>query len=206
MGILQNEPLLLKIFSYMFYTGLAAFVVSCAAEIIITLKNKKKSNAPSNLYKGDLLSYPKKKIVKPIVPKTVSYIGVFGFICVFGMCGKLLIDTDMAVIPTLIISFFISVAAQIALTLMKYAFDLKNKSNLIFVPNLINMKGVVVSDIPADQMGLGEIRLACENGVTQIRAKSMDEVALTKSTKVNVLYADSDRVVVVERLVEEKTK
>jgi hypothetical protein len=107
----------------------------------------------------------------------------------------------MAVIPTFFIAFFLSAAAELAISLLKYSYDLKFKKNLIFVPNLINMKGMVVVDIPANQRGSGEIRLACDAGVTQIKAKSMDEVILTKGTAINVVYADSDRLVVVERCV-----
>lgn len=204
MPIFQNGTLLIKIFSIMIYLGFAAMLAFTAADVYKVSRQKKSELPAKKPYSGDLLSYPKSKIVKPIVPKTFSPVGLASFVFIFGVCGKILIKTDMPVVPTFIIAFFLSAAAEVAISLLKYSYDLKNKKNMIFVPNLITMKGTVVVDIPANQRGSGEIRLSCEGGVTQIKAKSMDEVVLTKGTAVNIVYADSDRLVVVERYVEAK--
>ncbi len=200
----QDGTLLITIFSWMIYLGLAAALV-CMLTDIYKVTRAKKHDAPApRRYRGDLLNYPKSKIVKPIMPKAFSLVGLTSSVFIFGLCGNILLKTDMALMPTLVIAFFLSAATELAISLLKYSYDLKHKKNLIFVPNLINMKGVAVSDIPANQRGSGEIRLACEGGVTQIKAKSMDEVTLTKGTAVNVVYADSDRLVVVERMLEDK--
>jgi hypothetical protein len=201
MPIFQNRMLLITIFSWIIYCGFAATLIFTLVDVYTVSKAGKSAVPNPKKYGGDLLSYPKSKIIKPIVPKMFSPVGLMSSVFIFGLCAKILIKTDMAVIPTFFIAFFLSAAAELAISLLKYSYDLKFKKNLIFVPNLINMKGMVVVDIPANQRGSGEIRLACDAGVTQIKAKSMDEGILTKGTAINVVYADSDRLVVVVRCV-----
>jgi hypothetical protein len=38
---------------------------------------------------------------------------------IFGLCAKILIKTDMAVIPTFFIAFFLSAAAELAISLLQ---------------------------------------------------------------------------------------
>lgn len=170
--------------------------------VIISLTNKKASScitvsgAPSN---SELLKYPDKKIKKPITPSTFTAIGVFGFLCVFGACGLAIMNSGLPVLAYITISLCFGLAAEVALSMLKYAHDIRKREDIVFVPRTVGLSGVVYKNIPANKAGFGYIRLIINSIPVQIKAKSVDEVILTSGTIVKILYADSDNVVVVER-------
>ena len=155
-------------------------------------------DTPSN---AQMLKYPDKKIKKPITPSTFTLIGVFGFLCAFGLCGLAIAASGLPFLAVLFISACIGLASEVALSMLKYASDIRKREDVVYVPRTVGLEGVVYKNIPANKSGCGYIRLFIKNQVIQIKAKSVDEVILTAGTEIKILYADSDSVVVVERAI-----
>ena len=201
MHILLNEGFLYKVF---FYSSSISVALLLMYSIYFhyklkIIKNKEREDVAMDT---DLLQYPQKDIVKPIIPKSFSVVGIFAFFFIFGITGFALHSSGLKMQHILLISFFLGFAAEVAASMIKYALEVQKREDIIFVPKAISLEGIVSKDIPASQQGEGCVRLIMNRAVTQIRAKSVDEVVLTKATKVKVLYADSDRVVVVERIID----
>ena len=204
MNILNDTQLLRTIFIY-------GAIVSLVAIIMYALYYKRKIKLlnqqppiPEVPLDIAILKLPTRSVKFPISPSMVSGIGLISFIFVFCLSGVIIISSGLSPIHVLGISFCLAVAGEVSACMIKYSIDLQKIKSTIFAPKTINMLALVSSNIPASQRGEGTIRLMINADVVQIRAKSVDEVVLTKGTLVKVNFADSDKVVVVERYIEKK--
>ena len=202
---MQDVSLWKMIFTISAIVG-GAFLLAGIAVFIVHHKKKEKNPAQeaSAEPNGELLKVAEKDVVKPILPKSFSLFGIFCFFFVFGVSGLGIFSGGLAVSAVALISFFLGVAGEVAASMVQYALHLRYNDDVIFVPQSIGLIGTVVRDIPAGQKGQGSIRVRMKGCVTAMNAMSVDEVVLTKGTDVKILYADSDKVVVVERYVKGK--
>ncbi|MDR2520023.1 MAG: hypothetical protein LBC69_03055 [Eubacteriaceae bacterium] len=146
----------------------------------------------------DILSVRDYKASKPLVPSLVTEFGAGVGMFVFGLIG-LFLTHELFPGPRLFASFCLAVACEAAASMSVYVYRLRFDRMIIFVPKAVGLVGKVLKDIPAGKMGLGSIRLYMNHQIVTISSRSVDEVILTKGTDVRVVYADSDRVAVVER-------
>jgi hypothetical protein len=166
-------------------------------------KEKKRSRSvlsPDLEHTVDLLKYPETALVKPYIPKTFTRLGLACALLVFGCAGYFAYGRTLDFIPMFVVVLCFSFAAEVAGSMIQYATELQIRTDIIFVPKSIGLVGKVIKDIPAAERGKGTVRILMNGVVTQMGAMSVDEVVLTKGTTVKILYAYSDRIVVVERV------
>ncbi len=149
----------------------------------------------------DIMSVDIKYVRSAHSPKTVTPLGICAFFPFFGIACICVHQVGLPVIPTVIIGIMIGISALVSAGIISYVAQLKSDASIIFVPNTAGAVGKVVSDIPAAQHGKGVIRVYTNSQVAQFEAVSLDEVTLAKGTPIRVLYADTDKVAVVERYI-----
>lgn len=181
------------------YCCIGAAVMIVFAVISAVFKNKRKSSPIQLQQNIDLIKYPKNKVVKPIVPTLFSLIGILFFVFTFSIAGLVFLNTELPLFASLVISLCFGIAVEVAVSNLKYAYDVKNNSDVIFVPRTAGYTGKVVKDIPANKRGEGLIRISINGKVCEIRALTMDEVTLAVGTDITIMYAYSDCTVIVER-------
>ncbi len=178
------------------------------AVVLVKKKNgslfRKKNVSLQNENEADIINMPAKEIVLPLTAKTFSFIGIIVFFAAFGLVGLFSVNAGISSVASVAISLCLGLTACVSASQIVYAIRLKYDSNIIFVPRSIGLKGKVFENIPARQKGQGSIRLVMNGCVTQITAFSGDETALTKGTDIKVVYADSDKAVIVERYLKDK--
>ena len=157
-----------------------------------------------NRHTVDLMKVSTQDITKPFVPKTVTVFGIFAFVFVFSIGTLLGMRSSLPNYGVTLISICMAVAAEVLASMLQYAIELQVRADIIFVPKAIGIVGKVIRDIPAAESGEGEIRFCMNGFVTQVCAQSVDEVVLAKGSDVRILYASSDKTVVVERLIQSK--
>ena len=170
---------------------------------VLFIRNLKKSTSQEYFMEEpeDILSVDMKYVRSAHAPKTVTLLGICAFVPFFGMACICVHQVGLAVVPTIIIGIMIGISALVSASILSYVTRLKSDSSIIFVPNTEGSLGKVVSDIPAAQHGKGVIRVYTNSQVAQFEAISLDEVTLTKGTPIRILYADTDKVAVVERYI-----
>lgn len=177
---------------------------------VIIVKKKKgslfrmKSSLLQDEKQADIINMPANEIVLPLTAKTFSFIGIAAFFAAFGLVGLFSIGAGISTVASVAISLCLGLTACVSASQIVYAVRLKYDPNIIFVPRSIGLKGKVFDNIPARQKGQGSIRLLMNGCVTQIKAFSGDETSLTKGTDIKVVYADSDKAVIVERYIKDK--
>ena len=157
-----------------------------------------------NRHTVDLMKVSTQDITKPFVPKTVTVFGIFAFVFVFSIGTLLGMRSSLPNYGVTLISICMAIAAEVLASMLQYAIELQVRADIIFVPKAIGIVGKVIRDIPAAESGEGEIRFCMNGFVTQVCAQSVDEVVLAKGSDVRILYASSDKTVVVERLIQSK--
>lgn len=188
-----------KLYSLFVYCCIGAAVMIAFAVISAVFRIKRKKAPMQTEECVDLVKYPKNKVVKPIVPKLFSFIGVLCFIFTFCLSGIIFLRSELPYFASLVISICFALAVEVAISNLKYAFDVKTNPDIIFVPRTAGYDGKVVKDIPAGKRGEGLIRIFINNKVCEIRALSLDEVTLAVGSDVTIMYAYSDCTVIVER-------
>lgn len=192
----MNNTTLYNLFVYC-CIGAAVMIAVAVISAVFKIKRKKAPAAiPENI---DLMKYPKNKIAKPIVPNLFSVIGIICFAFVFSLSGLFFLKSELPVFASVVISGCFGLAVEVAISNLKYAYDVKNNPDIIFVPRTAGYTGKVVKDIPAGKRGEGLIRIIYNDKVCEIRALTMDEVTLAAGTQISVMYAYSDCTVMVER-------
>ncbi len=195
----MDNSTLLNLYLTITAAGLLLLVVA----IVIFIKNLKKSTSAEYgiPQPEDILSVDMKLVKSAHVPKTVTPLGICAFFPFFGIACICVQQVGLSVMPTIIIGTMIGISALVSASILAYVTQLKSDASIIFVPNTAGAVGKVISDIPAAQHGKGVIRVYTNSQVAQFEAISLDEVTLTKGTPIKVLYADTDRVAVVERYI-----
>jgi TM2 domain-containing membrane protein YozV len=194
------ESNLFKYFVIITIAGALLLVLS----VILFFRNFKKATAETYgiMEPEDIMNVSEKDIRGPLVPKSITPVGVCAFFPFFGLAAICADRVGLAAIPTILIGIMIGIAALISASVLVYVVRLKNDPSAVFVPNTAGATGKVIRDIPAAQNGRGVIREYTNNQVVQFEAVSLDEVTLTKGTSVKVLHADTDKVAVVERIIQ----
>jgi len=195
----MDNNTLLNLYLTITISGLILLIIAIA----VFIRNLKKS---TSLEFGipqpeDILSVDEKNIRSAHSPKTVTPLGICAFFPFFGIACICVHQVGLSVIPTIIIGIMIGISALVSASIIAYVTQLKCDASIIFVPNTAGAVGKVISDIPAAQHGKGIIRVYTNSQVAQFEAISLDEVTLTKGTPIKVLYADTDKVAVVERYI-----
>ncbi len=195
----MDSDTLLKIYLAITVIGLVALF----AATVIFIRNLKKSVSGEYGMEEpeDILSVDMKFVRSAHAPKTVTPLGICAFFPFFGIACICVHQVGLDLIPTVIIGIMIGISALVSASILCYVTQLKNDASIIFVPNTAGATGKVVTDIPAAQHGKGVIRVYTNSQVAQFEAISLDEVTLAKGTPIRVLYADTDKVAVVERYI-----
>ncbi|MCL1913323.1 MAG: hypothetical protein FWG10_05465 [Eubacteriaceae bacterium] len=149
----------------------------------------------------DLLAVPEKEISYPLEPKALTGLGVCFACFIFGLSGILLLATSMPPIPSAAINSMLGMATEVAASMTLYVFRLRKDKNIIYLPKAIGLTGKVAKDIPASKKGVGTIRIFMNGQIVSVQAMSVDEVILAKDADIKIIYADDDRIVVVERMI-----
>ena len=194
-----------------FITVLISGMLMAAVLLRYFLQSRRYRHAPKqdlyvcpNRHTVDLMKVSTQDITKPFVPKTVTVFGIFAFVFVFSIGTLLGMRSSLPNYGVTLISICMAVAAEVLASMLQYAIELQVRADIIFVPKAIGIVGKVIRDIPAAESGEGEIRFCMNGFVTQVCAQSVDEVVLAKGSDVRILYASSDKTVVVERLIQSK--
>ncbi len=194
-----------------FITVLISGTLMVAVLLRYFLQRRKYHQSPNqdpyvcpNGHTVDLMKVSAQDITKPFVPKTVTVFGVFAFVFVFSIGTLLGMRSGLPNYGVTLISICMAIAAEVLASMLQYAIELQVRADIIFVPKAIGIIGKVFRDIPAAESGEGEIRFCMNGFVTQVRAQSVDEVVLAKGSDIRILYASSDKTVVVERLIQSK--
>lgn len=194
-----------------FITVLVSGTLMAAVLLRYFLQSRRYRRAPKqdlyvcpNGHTVDLMKVSTQDITKPFVPKTVTVFGIFAFVFVFSIGTLLGMRSSLPNYGVTLISICMAVAAEVLASMLQYAIELQVRADIIFVPKAIGIVGKVIRDIPAAESGEGEIRFCMNGFVTQVCAQSVDEVVLAKGSDVRILYASSDKTVVVERLIQSK--
>jgi len=172
--------------------------------VLVFIKNFKKATAEDYGIDEpeDIMYVNEKDIAGPLVPKSITPVGICAFIPFFGIACICAHKVGLDTLPTVLIGIMIGIAALISGSILVYVVRLKHDPSAVFVPNTAGAIGKVISDIPAAQNGRGLIRVYTNNQIVQFEAISVDEVTLTKGTPIKVLRADTDKVAVVERIIQ----
>ncbi|MCL1803574.1 MAG: hypothetical protein FWG30_08065 [Eubacteriaceae bacterium] len=194
----MDEKTLHTLFIASAITGAISSILFIMLLVARTKKNEEWGS--DDLGPSDILAPSESLVSKPLVPLLFTDVGISVLFLAFGLIGKLLASV-LEPSPRMIVSFCLAFACEAAASICVYVYRLRRDRKIIYVPKSIGLTGRVLKDIPAQLKGMGAIRIYMNGQVVTVSALSVDEVTLTKGTEVKVMYADSDRVAVVERFV-----
>ena len=149
----------------------------------------------------DLLNVPEKDVSKPLVPSAFTETGAAFAVFVFGLFSVFFSASSLPQGAQTVICLCFAAASELGASMAVYAVKLSKDKSVIFVPKSIGITGRVLKDIPASKKGTGVIRIFMNGQIVSVQAKSVDEVNLAKGTEIKIIYADDDRVAVVERYI-----
>jgi len=180
--------------------AVVGLISTCASTAVLIYKTKKSKEWGGEETPPDILAVQENLVARPLVPTLFTAPGLSFGVLALGLSG-LFLTIGLNAYPRLFVSLCLAFSCEIAVSMAVYVYRLRNDKRIIFVPKAIGQVGKVLKDIPAGMKGVGSIRLFFNGQVVTVASKSVDEVILTKGTDVKILYADSDRVAVVERYI-----
>ena len=197
----MNEAIIKLMYWIMFISiGVLVYYIVMAIVDCVKAKDTPPGDETMDDYiNSDILKVAQSEIEKPFNVKYFAPNTFAAFTCLFSLSIIVLHTTHTNIPAIFIISIMFGVCAMVISGLIRYSIELQTKKDALYIANAVGKNAYVKSDVPSKNSGKGIVRLLLYGKTVDFYATTLDDVTLTKGTKVEVTNVIKYNQVSVER-------